>query len=153
MPGVYNDGIKTLPVVDGADIREYLLVSFNSDGEITPFVNASGEILLGSTEVSSENGVAAVRMCNVAGSRYLKLDSSETIAAGGWFTHGTTAGTIAPVGSGDAIIGFALEGATSDADAYAVIECVLLGGYASAGDAIANGELDNFPVGPLVPAT
>lgn len=146
---VMNDGIKTFPVVSGADIREYLLVSFNSDGEVTPFVNGSGEILAGSTDASSENGVVPVRMCNMPGSRPLKLDSSETIAVGGWFTFGKTAGTIAPVGSGDAILGYALEGATSDADAYAVIECVLLGGYAAAGDAIANGALATFPVGPV----
>jgi hypothetical protein len=153
MTGVYNDGIKTLPVVSDADIREYLLVSFNSDGEVTPFVKASGAILLGSTDNSSENGVVPVRMCNVSGSRYLKLDNSETIACAGWFTNGATAGTIAPVGDGEPILGYALEGATSGATTYAVIECVLLDGIAAIADAIVNGDLPNFPVGPVVPLT
>jgi hypothetical protein len=153
MSGVSNEGIRTVPVVGAADIREYLLVSFNADGECAPFVKGSGAILEGSTDASSENGVVPVRLCNAEGTRYLKLDNSETIACAGWFTHGATAGTIAPVGADEPILGYVREGATSGATTFAVIECVLIDGLAAVADAIVNGDLPNFPVGPVVPLT
>jgi len=149
MSAVFNQGPRTLPVHGAAAVREYLLVDYRADGTVRPFVQASGEILKGSTIASSENGVAAVQLCNAEGTRYLKLDNAETITVAGFFTHGDTPGTIKPVGAGDPIIGYSMDAATSGADTFAIVECVLLP-WAGIADAVVNGPLVNFPVGPVV---
>ena len=121
----YNNGPKTMPVAAGADIREYLLVDFRSDGKVRPFVADSGEILMGSTVGSSENDYVPVQLVNAEGTRYLKLDNSESITVGALFTNGATAGTIKVAGDGENILGYCLEAATSGAATFAVVECVL----------------------------
>jgi hypothetical protein len=102
-------------------------VDLHSDGTIRPYVQSSARLCLGSTDVDSTNGYAKVRMISEPGSRYLKLDYSETIATAGPITHGATAGTIKPATGSDVVIGHYIgdDGATSAADAHAIVECIL----------------------------
>jgi hypothetical protein len=126
MADTINGGFITKPVASAAAISAYLLVDLHSDGTVRPYVQSSGRLCLGSTDVDSNSGYTKVRMVATEGSRYLKLDHSLTIATAGVFKHGATAGTIAPATGSDVVIGHCIgAGATSAADAHAVVECIL----------------------------
>lgn len=153
MGAVFNHGPRTLPVHGDDDIREYLLVDFRDDGTIQPYVAGSGEILKGSTIASSENGYAAVQLCNAEGTRHLKLDNSQTITVAGFFTFGATPGTIKPVGAGDPIVGYSMDAATSGATSGAIVECVLLPGLSEIVGLLIEGRILDFPAGPVLAGT
>lgn len=127
MGDTINGGFITKPVASAAAIAAYLLVDLHSDGTVRPYVQASARLCLGSTDVDSTNGYAKVRMISTTGSRYLKLDYSQTIACAGPITHGATAGTFKPATGSDVVIGHYIgdDGATSASDAHAICECIL----------------------------
>ncbi len=157
MGAVYNQGPRTWPVARATgSVAEYMLVDYRDDGTVREYVQGSGEICQGSAVTADIHGDVPILGVTAEGTRYLKLDNGETIADAGFFTHGDTAGTIKPVAAGDPILGYVvgLEGGTvtSGAATYAIVECVLLP-YAGVADAVTNGGLTNWPVGPVVAST